>query len=59
MSAAKKLHHSSYKTESVSEDKRIIEQYIKKIDESLKRDPELQKKAALIIEQIINSKHKK
>ena len=59
MSAAKKLRHSSYKTESTSEDKRIIEQYIKKIDESLKKDTQLQKKAALIIEQMIKSKHKK
>ena len=59
MSAAKKLQHNSYKVESNSEDKKIIEQYVKKIDEALKKDPNLQKKAALIIEQMINSKHKK
>ncbi len=60
MSAAKKLHHSKYKVDqkSSSEDKLIIEQYVKKIDEALKKDPNLQKKAALIIEQMINTKSK-
>jgi hypothetical protein len=59
MSAAKKLHHNSYKIESTAEDKKIIEQYVKKIDEVLKKDPNLQRKAALIIETMINSKHNK
>lgn len=56
---AKKLHHSRYKTEDAKEDKQLIEQYVKRIDEALKKDPSLQKKAALIIEQMINSKRKK
>ena len=57
MSAAKKFHH--YKTEEASKDKQIIDQYVKKIEMALREDPDLQKKAALIIEQMINSKHKK
>ena len=40
-------------------DKKLIEQSIKKIQQQLAHDPELQKKAALVIEQMINSKHKK
>ena len=51
MGAAKKLHHSKYTTE----DKAVIKQYVKKIEQALKKDPALQKKAALIIEQMINS----
>lgn len=37
------------------EDKRLIEAYLKRIDELLK-DPEKQKKAALIISNLINNK---
>jgi hypothetical protein len=40
------------------EDKRLIEAYQKKISELLQDDPNMQKKAALIISQLINSSKK-
>jgi hypothetical protein len=36
------------------EDKRLIEAYIKKIQKLMQEDPEMQKKAALILEKMIN-----
>lgn len=62
MGAAKKFKY--YKSEKSSSqnndlDKKIIEQYIKKIHSALEEDPSLPRKAALIIEKMINSKHNK
>jgi len=62
MGAAKKYKY--YKAENNesqqnSLDKKIIEQYIKKIHSALEEDPSLPRKAALIIEKMINSKHNK
>ena len=40
------------------EDKRLIEAYLKKISQLLEDDPTMQKKAAQIISQLINSSKK-
>lgn len=62
MAVAKK--YQFYKTEenelqNNDLDKKIIEQYVKKIQSALEEDPSLPRKAALIIEKMINSKHNK
>ena len=58
MGAVKK--YQKYVTENdPTHEKKEIEQYVKKIQDKLATDPALQKKAAQIIEQMINSKHKK
>lgn len=44
--------------ENTLDDKRQIEAYLQKISQLLKDDPEMQKKAALIISQLINSSKK-
>jgi hypothetical protein len=40
------------------EDKKLIEQYVKKIQQQLENDTQLQKKAAQVIEQMMNSNKK-
>lgn len=51
-----------YKKYAVEEDntqnKKVIEHYIKKIQQQLENDNDMQKKAASIIEQMMNSKNK-
>jgi hypothetical protein len=58
MGAVKK--YQKYVTENdPTKDKKEIEQYVKKMQVQITKDPALQKKAAQILEQMINSKHKK
>ena len=59
MGAQKKFKHhypKEQKTEDNHEKKRLIEAYIKKIQKLMQEDPEMQKKAALILEKMINKK---
>lgn len=56
MSAAKKYKKYAVENDS-AQDKKVIEQYIKKIQQQLEGDTELQKKAAAVIEQMMNSKN--
>jgi hypothetical protein len=61
MSAARKYRNiyskqSDDKKSSEQKDKQEIEAYIGKIGDLLEKDPEAQKKAALIISRMINSK---
>lgn len=50
---------SESKQQNTLQDKRSIEAYLKKISELLQNDPNMQKKAALILENMINQKKKK
>lgn len=67
MGAQKKFKNNYPSEEKVQEktssdnlaDKRLIEAYIKKIQKLMQEDPEMQKKAALILEQMIKNKGSK
>lgn len=56
MSAAKKYKKYAVENDS-TQDKKVIEQYVKKIQQQLEGDTQLQKKAAAVIEQMMNSKN--
>lgn len=58
MGAAKKQYKKYAVEEDTAQDKKMIEQYVKKIQEQLEKDTELQKKAAQVIEQMMNSNKK-
>jgi len=61
---AKKKFQDDYPLESTSkrpktnllDDKRMIKAYVNRISKMLEDDPEMEKKAALIISQLINGK---
>lgn len=59
MGAAKKYRgHYPVEGANASEDKALIEQYVNKIEDLLKKDPSAQKKAAAIVSALINSSNK-
>ena len=59
MGAAKKQFKKYAIEEDTTQDKKQIEQYVKKLQDKLENDPELQKKAAQVIERMMNSNNKK
>ncbi len=48
--------YKDYPVETNPHDKQIVESHIKRLNDRLQKDPQLVKKAALVIEQWLNTK---